>query len=726
MLFVPLLTPPGYITPLRIVYASRVGLTLDAAADGSGTTGTDNSVAIQAVLDQAHTDGVRLNLIIDGPCLVDTLYLWSYQSIRGAAKDAAHGLFKKGTPNSGRAVICNKNFVTGPTLPTDRQIAVQNLYVDGNRRGYGSGSSADGAHRTLPGNSPAVDDPGNAAYYRAIANDNGYIVPAILMAGANGLVVDNVEVRDSPSYGLMLANCRNWRTTDYAKYSADGDTVPGNDILHLNGHTYDGTDTNLRGTTHDDALAFNANDGNDLVSPVITFEPGTVAAGPIRRITSTGMVVQCQTGVRFLTADLDNDITGITIDDFDITINHAGYVPFLFDTFNVVGDSSQGYCDDITIRNGTVGTEDGFTAGEYACFQFDRCNFGTVTIENVETDNDYGSVRLTSAAKGTALNITNLTTTDRCTVPPFQLASSEVDTVTITGCDWDAPGTAGNPSYPRNCFVDANGSIPNLTVTDCTVTGAAQYGVLVSETSPDVLTVTNFSFTTTLTGAAVKSLVTLTSFVHSGNTAVIETDIAGYTIIAHTVAGGTADTVTTGAIDTTGASRIVLAVSHDVGSTVTVSDSKGNTFSPRTEIAGTSARTRFYDCLNPVVGTGHTFTVAGTQAYPSVAVIADNTGGPFGNQAGAAGSDAGGQPGSLTPTGNHQVVFTAFGMDEAFTAVVNSGFTISDQVAADPGNHYGVALAYKVQTAAAAVNPTWSGGIHGHVVPLVIAAYRQG
>jgi hypothetical protein len=42
------------------------------------------------------------------------------------------------------------------------------------------------------------------------------------------------------------------------------------------------------------------------------------------------------------------------------------------------------------------------------------------------------------------------------------------------------------------------------------------------------------------------------------------------------------------------------------------------------------------------------------------------------------------------------------------TLTIDTGFTISDQVAHSPGNYYGSGLGYLVQGSAGAINPTWT------------------
>lgn len=175
---------------------------------------------------------------------------------------------------------------------------------------------------------------------------------------------------------------------------------------------------------------------------------------------------------------------------------------------------------------------------------------------------------------------------------------------------------------------------------------------------------------------------------------------------------------TSSAIDTTGANLLVVAYSHVAGATPTLSDSKGNTWSSvAVSVGGADWDLRLYYSVPSSVGSGHTFTVAagGAEVQASVSVQAwagaattplDQTN----NNYAGTGSDTSVQPGSVTPSEANELVVTA--LENRFDSSdssrsINSGFTISGQ----SGNHdnsASLALAYLVQTSAAAVNPTWS------------------
>ena len=96
-------------------------------------------------------------------------------------------------------------------------------------------------------------------------------------------------------------------------------------------------------------------------------------------------------------------------------------------------------------------------------------------------------------------------------------------------------------------------------------------------------------------------------------------------LVASTTLAGT-NGGTSSAVDTTGANLLVLSAAYF--STITVSDSKGNTWVPLT-VRGSGPIHQLFFVASPVVGTGHTFTVTGTGIYVGVVVHAYNgSGGP--------------------------------------------------------------------------------------------------
>lgn len=184
--------------------------------------------------------------------------------------------------------------------------------------------------------------------------------------------------------------------------------------------------------------------------------------------------------------------------------------------------------------------------------------------------------------------------------------------------------------------------------------------------------------------------------------------------------------VTTNAIDTTGATLLVVS-STSAGNSV-ITDSKGNSWLPLTQRLSTSGGSvQLFYVTNPIVGTGHTFT--NTQTAPSLSVLAFSgviTSSPFDvqNGAGAAASSSL-ATGSITPNQANEVIITGLAVDGSTTSdyIVNSGFIASTYIPVVAGQCFGSGIAYKIQTTATAVNPTWSGTSGGLAV--AIASFKH-
>ena len=186
-----------------------------------------------------------------------------------------------------------------------------------------------------------------------------------------------------------------------------------------------------------------------------------------------------------------------------------------------------------------------------------------------------------------------------------------------------------------------------------------------------------------------------------------------FTLVASVGTGGTSTGVTSSAIDTTGATLLVVSVSWaGATSAITVSDSKGNTWTPGTlHNLGTNIYHQFfYCCLNPAVGTGHTMsaTIGGSNFWPSMVVHAFSGGLVLwaATESGATVSGAGPlTPGSLTPGANGALVITGFAGNSSNATAVTGGFTLTGAIGSGVTS---AAQAYLIQSTAAAANPSWS------------------
>lgn len=168
---------------------------------------------------------------------------------------------------------------------------------------------------------------------------------------------------------------------------------------------------------------------------------------------------------------------------------------------------------------------------------------------------------------------------------------------------------------------------------------------------------------------------------------------------------------TSPAIDTTGANLLVAGLSYySIQGDLTPTDSKGNTWSGLTSRTnGASGRVRLCYVMNPTVGSGHTFSFLVNDSYPLVYILAlsgADVSSVFEAESGSASSAT---PGEITPAGDGRLFVTALALGGGSGALtIDEGFTISGQNDFSSGNYFGGALAYLIQSAAAARNPTWT------------------
>ena len=177
------------------------------------------------------------------------------------------------------------------------------------------------------------------------------------------------------------------------------------------------------------------------------------------------------------------------------------------------------------------------------------------------------------------------------------------------------------------------------------------------------------------------------------------------------------DGFTSAGINTTGASLLVAGVSsYTAIGTANPTDSKGNTWTGLTDRAVVDSRCRLFYVGNPTVGTSHTFTISTAQTYAALSVCSFSgvvTTSPFDVENGGTSTGATSlATGSVTPSENDEVVVASLGLRNLLsvgdTATIDSGFTQETALAGVAAQCLGGAIAYKVQTTAAAVNPTFS------------------
>lgn len=174
-------------------------------------------------------------------------------------------------------------------------------------------------------------------------------------------------------------------------------------------------------------------------------------------------------------------------------------------------------------------------------------------------------------------------------------------------------------------------------------------------------------------------------------------------------------TTTTDPIDTTGANLLVyIGIAGQVGTT-SFTDSNNNswTLGVGVEQSGPNQRSEIYYCLNPVVGTNHSFTFTGSRISNSFIILAfkgpsaltvDNNSGTTNNQ----GTPTSFTLTSLTPSAPNSLIVSGVLHASSGVTTISSGFAIVKQQSFVNGGNFGGAAAYLIQGAAASIAPTWT------------------
>ena len=247
----------------RVVYASKNGCALNSNLQTGG--GTDDTTALQTLITAANAAGGG-TVVVDGVALVSTLQLGSGVTLTGLGSNT--GLFQ--VAGTSAPLIRNSNIVSGPTAPTDSNITVRDIYLNGNRDGAGF-------H-------------GNATRQRDAA---GKYLPCVQMFGVSGLTVENVTVKDPPCFNFWLCNADHFKFSNIKFVNSSPASNYNNDGIHLNGYCTYGYITNIRGQTNDDFIALNADDSY-FTGSSFDFGQGATGAtiGPINNIVVDGMFME--------------------------------------------------------------------------------------------------------------------------------------------------------------------------------------------------------------------------------------------------------------------------------------------------------------------------------------------------------------------------------------------------------------------------------------------------
>lgn len=203
-----------------------------------------------------------------------------------------------------------------------------------------------------------------------------------------------------------------------------------------------------------------------------------------------------------------------------------------------------------------------------------------------------------------------------------------------------------------------------------------------------------------------------------------------FIVVGHVAAGSTdTNSVTTGALDTSGANLLVLVLGQESGvATSVITDSKSNTWNPLTTQTEGAGQCTIYWSVPTSVGSGHTFTATQAGASPAIVVGAYSgaTPAPFDQQNGDHSSTGATlATGSVTPTFSSELIVAGASGRTGSGAIVSidGGFTIAGNTSPD-AFHDSAALAYLIQGPSVAANPTWTFTNAASVKTAVIATFQ--
>jgi hypothetical protein len=180
-------------------------------------------------------------------------------------------------------------------------------------------------------------------------------------------------------------------------------------------------------------------------------------------------------------------------------------------------------------------------------------------------------------------------------------------------------------------------------------------------------------------------------------------------LVAHTGRGNVmGGSITTTAIDTSGADFIALVVGDYTTGEPTITDSKSNVWLKAGRLFNLGSpgfeQLTFDICYPTSVGASHTFTTTGT--LPGIAVAAFSG---LQKQYGILGVNSGTslQPVSIPLAESVGLILSAITWGSSATPAIDDSFTISDQIAFFTGVSQGIALAYRI-VASGTHAPSWT------------------
>lgn len=201
-------------------------------------------------------------------------------------------------------------------------------------------------------------------------------------------------------------------------------------------------------------------------------------------------------------------------------------------------------------------------------------------------------------------------------------------------------------------------------------------------------------------------------------------------VISTTKASVNSNSVTTDAVDTTGADLLCLFASGTYLLSETPTDSKSNTWVATTATTVVSGETGIlWYAKNPTVGGSHTFSITATGKLPSLCMAAfsgANITGPLDKQNQGTGYPGNVSSGSVTPSAANALIVSGCSFNVTSTVMsVSSPYTITDQTTRT-ASAMGGALAYRIMTDAAETAASWDGDVSTSIACMIATFHVLG
>ena len=158
----------------------------------------------------------------------------------------------------------------------------------------------------------------------------GFVGYGMLFYNVDGLKLSNLTLKDPINFAVTLDRVCHFDVRDIVFDFNLGNPIPLNmDGIHVNGHCHYGVIENLSGTTYDDLVALNADEGS---------------FGPITDIKIRGLSAEnCHSAVRLLT--VKNVVENIEISDV-----YGSYYQYCIGLTHFYPGETEGYFGNISIR----------------------------------------------------------------------------------------------------------------------------------------------------------------------------------------------------------------------------------------------------------------------------------------------------------------------------------------------------------------------------------------